>query len=68
VLPSARFKVKLNDNEVEVLAYLSGKMRKHNIMVILGDDVELEFSPYDLTLGRVIRRKNKEKDLAIGDD
>ena len=57
VLPSAMFRVKLDNMENLVLAHLSGRMRKNNIKVLLGDRVELEFSPYDLTKGRITRRK-----------
>ena len=57
VLPSATFRVRLEDAENLVLAHLSGRMRKNNIKVLLGDQVEMEFSPYDLTKGRIIRRK-----------
>lgn len=57
VLPSAMFRVKLDNINNLVLAHLSGRMRKNNIKVLLGDRVELEFSPYDLTKGRITRRK-----------
>ncbi len=57
VLPSATFRVRLENVENLVLAHLSGRMRKNNIKVLLGDQVELEFSPYDLTKGRIVRRK-----------
>ena len=57
VLPSAMFRVKLDNMSNLVLAHLSGRMRKNNIKVLLGDREELEFSPYDLTKGRITRRK-----------
>jgi translation initiation factor IF-1 len=57
VLPSAMFRVKIDNLSTLVLAHLSGRMRKHNIKVLLGDRVEMEFSPYDLTKGRITRRK-----------
>lgn len=57
VLPAAMFRVKLDKLNNMVLAHLSGRMRKNNIKVLLGDRVELEFSPYDLTKGRITRRK-----------
>jgi len=57
VLPSATFRVRLENVENLVLAHLSGRMRKNNIKVLLGDQVEMEFSPYDLTKGRIVRRK-----------
>ena len=51
-LPGTQFRVKL-DNGHEVLAYLSGKMRKHYIRILLGDRVALEMSPYDMARGRI---------------
>ncbi len=57
-LPNTMFRVIL-DNNHEVLAYLSGKMRKYYIRVLLGDRVRLELSPYDLTRGRIIYRHKK---------
>lgn len=55
VLPNTNFRVKL-ENDHEILAYLSGKMRKHYIRVLEGDRVKIEMSPYDLTRGRVTYR------------
>jgi translation initiation factor IF-1 len=52
---NASFKVKVGDGH-EVLAHLSGKMRKHYIKVLAGDRVSLELSPYDLTKGRITYR------------
>ena len=57
VLPSAMFRVKIDNLNTVVLAHLSGRMRKNNIKVLLGDRVEIEFTPYDLTRGRITRRK-----------
>jgi translation initiation factor IF-1 len=57
VLPATMFRVKLDKIDTLVLAHLSGRMRKNNIKVLLGDRVEMEFSPYDLTKGRITRRK-----------
>ncbi len=57
-LPNAMFRVQL-DNGHEVLAYLSGKMRKYYIRVLLGDRVTVELSPYDLTRGRIVYRHKK---------
>jgi translation initiation factor IF-1 len=57
VLPNAMFRIKLDDIEKEVIGIISGKMRKNNIKVLLGDRVEMEFSPYDLTKGRITRRR-----------
>jgi translation initiation factor IF-1 len=54
-LPDARFKVKL-ENGQELLAYVSGKMRKFFIRILPGDRVTVELSPYDLTKGRITYR------------
>jgi translation initiation factor IF-1 len=56
VLPNATFKIKLDNGEI-VLCYVSGKMRQHAIRILMGDRVELEMSVYDLSRGRIIRRK-----------
>ena len=57
ILPNATFRVLLDDINTEVIGYLSGRMRTHNIKVLLGDRVAMEFSPYDLTRGRITRRR-----------
>jgi len=57
-LPGTQFHVKL-DNGHQVLAYLSGKMRKYYIRILLGDRVSVEMSPYDLTRGRITFRHRK---------
>jgi translation initiation factor IF-1 len=57
-LPGTQFRVEL-DNGHEVLSYLSGKMRRHYIRVLLGDRVKVELSPYDLTRGRIVYRYKK---------
>jgi translation initiation factor IF-1 len=54
-LPNARFKVKM-ENGHEILAHISGKMRKHFIRILNGDKVTVELSPYDLTRGRITYR------------
>ena len=54
-LPATQFRVRL-DTGHEVLAYLSGKMRKYYIRILLGDRVRLELSPYDLSKGRITWR------------
>ena len=54
-LPNAMFKVKL-ENGHEVLAHISGKMRMYYIIILPGDKVKLELSPYDLTKGRITYR------------
>ena len=55
VLPNTTFRVEL-ENGHEVLAYVSGKMRKHYIRILRGDRVSVELSPYDLTRGRITYR------------
>ena len=55
VLPAAMFKVELSGGQT-ILAYLGGKLRQNNIRIIMGDSVELEISPYDLTRGRIVYR------------
>ncbi len=55
-LPNARFRVKVQDSEIEVLAHVSGKMRLHYIRILPGDKVRVEISPYDLTMGRIVYR------------
>ena len=57
-LPNATFKVAL-DNGHEVLAYLSGRMRKYYIRILLGDRVRVELSEYDLKRGRITYRFKK---------
>jgi len=59
-LPNTQFRVKL-DNEHEVLAYLSGRLRKHYIRIILGDRVRVELSPYDLSRGRITWRYKQRR-------
>lgn len=59
-LPGTQFRVEL-DNGHEVLAYLSGKMRRYYIRILLGDRVKLEMSPYDLTRGRIVYRFKKKR-------
>ena len=55
VLPNTTFRVKL-ENGHEVLAYVSGKMRKNYIRILQGDRVAVDLSPYDLTRGRITYR------------
>jgi translation initiation factor IF-1 len=57
-LPGTQFRVRL-DNGHEVLAYLSGRMRKYYIRILLGDRVRVEMSPYDLTRGRIVYRQRR---------
>ena len=55
-LPNARFRVKLDEGDMEVLAHVSGKMRMHYIRILPGDRVKVEVSPSDLTMGRITFR------------
>ena len=54
-LPNAMFKVRL-ENQHEVVAHISGKMRMHYIRILPGDRVTVEISPYDLSRGRITYR------------
>ena len=55
LLPNAMFRVTL-ENDHQILAHTSGKMRKNRIRVLLGDRVNVEMTPYDLTKGRITFR------------
>ena len=55
LLPNAMFRVRL-ENDHEILGHTAGKMRKNRIRVLVGDDVLVELSPYDLTKGRISYR------------
>jgi translation initiation factor IF-1 len=57
VLPNTMYRVRIENFDKIVLASLNGRMRMNNIKVLGGDVVELEFSPYDLTRGRITRRR-----------
>ena len=54
-LPNAMFRIRL-ENGREVIATLSGKMRKNYIRILIGDSVQVEVSPYDLQRGRITYR------------
>lgn len=54
-MPNAMFRVKL-ENEHEILAHISGKIRKNFIRILPGDRVKVEMTPYDLTKGRITFR------------
>lgn len=54
-LPNAMFRVEL-ENKHQILAHISGKMRKYFIRILPGDKVKVELSPYDLTRGRIVYR------------
>ena len=55
VLPDSRFRVSLENGHV-LVAYTSGRMKKHHIRILAGDRVALELSPYDLSKGRITFR------------
>lgn len=55
ILPNALFRIKL-ENNLMIIGHISGKMRKNNINVLLGDRVEVEMTPYDLSKGRITFR------------
>jgi len=57
VLRNTTYRIKIDNFEKTVLATLNGRMRQNNIKVLAGDIVEMEFSPYDLTRGRIVRRR-----------
>ena len=57
VLPNAMFRVKMGNTENIITGIISGRMRQNNIKILLGDTVEVEFSPYDLSRGRITRRR-----------
>lgn len=65
VLPDSRFRVTLQNGHV-LTAYTGGKMRKHHIRILAGDDVSLELSPYDLSKGRITFRHLKERGPSSG--
>jgi len=60
VMPDTRFRVGL-DNGHSIIAYVSGKMRKHRIRILAGDKVSIELTPYDLTKGRITFRHKDER-------
>lgn len=62
VLPASTFSILIegkNSTSWTVLGYLSGKMKQNKIMVVLGDTVDVEVSPYDSTKGRITSRKDR---------
>jgi translation initiation factor IF-1 len=56
VVPNSTFRVKVENMEHMLICYIGGKLKKHKIKVILGDNVRLEVSPYDLSKGRITFR------------
>jgi translation initiation factor IF-1 len=63
VLPDMRYRVGLTNGH-NVIAYLSGRMRKHRIRILAGDKVSMELTPYDLTKGRITFRHKDEHVVA----
>lgn len=55
-LPNAMFRVELDNGGHQVLAHVSGKIRKNFIRILVGDRVKVELSPYDLERGRIVYR------------
>lgn len=54
-LPAAQFRVRLDNGQV-ILGHLAGKMRMNRIRLLIGDEVKIELTPYDLTKGRIVYR------------
>jgi len=59
-LPNAMFQVEL-ENGFQVLAHISGTIRRNSIIILLGDPVTVELTPYDLTTGRISYRLRKDR-------
>ena len=55
LLPNTMFIVKIND-KYQIIAYISGKMRKNHVKILIGDKVTVEISQYDITKGRISQR------------
>jgi translation initiation factor IF-1 len=64
VLPDSKFRIDLESGH-SVLGYLSGRMIQNHIQVMVGDNVTVELTPYDLSRGRVTRRLNVEKNKFV---
>ena len=56
VLPGSMFRVKVANMPTVLLCYMGGKLKQHKIRIILGDNVKIEVSPYDLSKGRIVFR------------
>lgn len=56
VLPNSTFRVQVNNMQHQLLCYMGGRLKQHKIKIILGDNVKVEVSPYDLTKGRITYR------------
>lgn len=61
-LPNTTFRVKLEDDESEIIAHLSGKMRMYRISIMPGDSVRVEMTPYDKNKGRITYRLKNQKE------
>jgi translation initiation factor IF-1 len=59
-LRNGNYRVALDGGGHQVLAYISGKMRRFRIRIVVGDQVRVELSPYDLTRGRIVFRQRNE--------
>ncbi|CAB4244209.1 Translation initiation factor IF-1 [Methylacidimicrobium sp. AP8] len=59
ILPGTMFRVELDETQHQVLAHISGKMRKHFVRLTCGDRVKLEMSPHDLTKARILYRLDR---------
>ena len=57
LLPNAMCRVQLTGTEKVVIGIISGRMRQNKIKILTGDLVDIEFSPYDLDRGRIVKRK-----------
>jgi len=56
VLPNSTFRVQVSNIPQPLLCYMGGRLKQHKIKIILGDNVKVELSPYDLTRGRITYR------------
>jgi translation initiation factor IF-1 len=65
ILPDSRYRVTLDNGHV-LIAYAGGKMKRHHIRVLAGDNVSLELSPYDLTKGRITFRHLERRGPSTG--
>lgn len=56
ILPGQMYRIELEENKHKLIGYASGKIKKNKIKILVGDSVEVEISPYDLTKGRITYR------------
>lgn len=59
VLPNSTFRLEIIDSGIQVIGHLSGKLRLHNIRIMMDDKVKVEVSPYDPSKGRITWRLKK---------